>query len=846
MLAFAETASHAGTPISLYRTFAGNLNYVTTGGTFRTASNTAYNGSACALTSGPISANLSGIPAGSNIRAAYLYWAGSGSTPDYDITFNGNNLSADRTFTENFDNGNSYDFFSGYRDVTSYVTGNGLYSFANLSVDSSSTYCGVQAVLSGWALIVIFQNSSEPLRVVNVYDGFRYFYGSAISLTPTNFRIPASGIDGKHSHITWEGDFENSGSNGGYNENFTFNGTPLTDFYNPSNNQFNSTINTLPSATSYGIDIDTFDVSPFLAPGAGSATTIYSSGADLVLLNAEVLSVTNSAVADLSIEKSHNGSFTSGGTGTFLLTVHNEGPSAATGTAGNPIVVTDAIPAGLTYSSSNGSGWTMDTSSLPTVRWRYVGAVASGADLPPITLQVTVSAAAGSNITNSATVSGPDFDHDLSNNDSSDSVNISFPAGSGNKPLYLYGSGDGYKLSRTPTPGTPGSITLTEGSSRTWSLDPSLQLPSTIDPSVGASVPVALYLARASSFNSYRLINVALSCSSGGATLSQQQNIYFGNTNPALINFSLPLGAAQTCPAGSSWQLTVRNNSSGSGSRNVVVYPVYGGNISQVILPTTTVIKVQNVDPYSVPFTSVPNTTQPATYPPGSQLFLRAVVTDPFGSYDINASNNATTQPKITVRDPGNNIVVNAQPMPQAADSGAASKTFEYAYTIPSGGTSGVWTANVTAPEGTEGTVSDTGGGTFRVLATPLLTIVKSATPSPAINPGQVVTYTVLVTNTGQGSATDVVLTDSLSPYVSWGIAGFTFTDGAPLSSGLTLGTPDFSQNNGPPWGYTPSSEAGGAPAGFDGTVTNWSIPMNGTMNANGANFTLTYTVRVK
>jgi uncharacterized repeat protein (TIGR01451 family) len=134
---------------------------------------------------------------------------------------------------------------------------------------------------------------------------------------------------------------------------------------------------------------------------------------------------------------------------------------------------------------------------------------------------------------------------------------------------------------------------------------------------------------------------------------------------------------------------------------------------------------------------------------------------------------------------------------------------------------------------------------TLTVVAPPSLTVVKSASPSPAVNPGQVVTYTVLVTNTGQGAATDVVLNDSLSPYVSWGIAGFTFTNGSP-SSGLAIGTPEYSRTNGATWSYTPVTEGGGAPAGYDGNVTNWRIPMTGAMNANGANFTITYTVRVK
>ena len=233
------------------------------------------------------------------------------------------------------------------------------------------------------------------------------------------------------------------------------------------------------------------------------------------------------------------------------------GPSTATGTAGSPITVTDTIPAGLTYSSSSGTGWTVNTSSLPTVKWTYTGTVASGADLPSITLQVSVTAAIGTNITNTASVTGPDFEYIMSNN----------------------------TASRTVT-----------------------------------------------------------------------------------------------------------------------------------------------------------------------------------------------------------------------------------------------------------------------VVAPPSLTVVKSAS-SPKINPGLVVTYTILVTNTGAGVATNVAVTDSFSPYTSFGLNSygtgvpFQFT---PASSGLTLGSPAYSNNNGASWTYTPVSGGGGAPTGYDANVTNWQIPMTGTMNANGANFTVNFQVRVK
>ena len=140
---------------------------------------------------------------------------------------------------------------------------------------------------------------------------------------------------------------------------------------------------------------------------------------------------------------------------------------------------------------------------------------------------------------------------------------------------------------------------------------------------------------------------------------------------------------------------------------------------------------------------------------------------------------------------------------------------------------------------------------TTTVVAPASLTIVKSASPSPKANPGQVVTYTILVTNTGTGVATNVAVTDSFSPYTCFGLNSygtgvpFQFANGTP-SSGLALGTPVYSNNNGTTWTYTPASGGGGAPTGYDANVTNWQIPMTGTMNPSGANFTINFQVQVK
>ena len=140
--------------------------------------------------------------------------------------------------------------------------------------------------------------------------------------------------------------------------------------------------------------------------------------------------------------------------------------------------------------------------------------------------------------------------------------------------------------------------------------------------------------------------------------------------------------------------------------------------------------------------------------------------------------------------------------------------------------------------------------GNVTVFGPPNLLILKLADKALAA-PGDIITYTETITNTGTGTATSVVVTDSLSPYVQWGLnsygagVAFQFVNGTP-ASGLTLGTPVYSNNSGATWVYAPVSGGGGAPAGYDGNVTNWSIPMSGTMNANGAKFNINYKMRVK
>ena len=127
--------------------------------------------------------------------------------------------------------------------------------------------------------------------------------------------------------------------------------------------------------------------------------------------------------ADLSITKSHSGSFTLDQHGTYSLAVANKGPSSATG----PIIVTDTLPEGEMLVSAEGSGWTCagataGASSQPTVTCSLRGTLAPATAAPVISLVVDVGEAAYPSVTNTAKVSSPTKDPDMSNNVSSDTL----------------------------------------------------------------------------------------------------------------------------------------------------------------------------------------------------------------------------------------------------------------------------------------------------------------------------------------------------------------------------------------------------------------------------------------
>jgi len=415
-------------PITRSARFIGNINFVATGGTLRTQPNTV---DACAV--GATSAgNVTGVPAGATMLAAYLYWGGSGATVDSNVTLNGNAIAAGRTFTTIFSTGGTdFPYFGGFANVTTLVTGNGAFTFGGLTVNSGAPHCASAAVVAGWGLVVIYQLASENLRAVNVFDGLQFFRGSSLTLTPDGFRVPVSPINGQMAIIAWEGDPQNSLPLNGFSEELRYNGILIDDGIivvgsDPLVQPYDGTINTQGISTSYGVDVDTFNVSALMLPGQTSATTLFSAGGDLVLLTAQVVSTTTEPVVDLRITKSHVGNFTVGGVGDYTIRVTNG--AVAVDPELQTVTVTDTLPTGFSFVSGTGIGWSCSVAGQ-IVTCTHPPPVAPGATLPDLTLRVSIGAGAQPLSVNTASVSSNSFDLDPSNNTATDPtiVNPLFP-----------------------------------------------------------------------------------------------------------------------------------------------------------------------------------------------------------------------------------------------------------------------------------------------------------------------------------------------------------------------------------------------------------------------------------
>ncbi|MEN3275441.1 MAG: biosis protein MshQ [Massilia sp.] len=419
--------AHADTSLSLYKTYNGTVNFTGTQVTLRTKSNSA---DACAVASrrSNRTATLS-LPSGATVLSAQLYWAGSGAA-DNTVTFQGKSLAATRKYSSKTV-GNGMNYFGAAADVTATVKklGAGTYTFSGLSVSNGRPWCASQAVLGGFSLLVIYSHKSEPERVLNLYEGFRYVQNGSVTLTANNFRWPTYYYPVRErarvGHITWEGDSTLLQDG----ERLLFEDRELSDDMNPAGNQFNSKSNINRDGSSYGIDFDAYDTYVDISVWREHAvTTTYRTGQDLVLLNAEILVLPSLPSSDLSIEMVRGGSMEVGQLATYTLVVANNGPYTEAG----PVKVVDTLPAGMSFVSASGTNWNCAADGQ-VVTCTYSGALAPGDSAPALTLAARIGATG--EMLNTAEVIGSS-DAVKTNNVASDKATATQSNGNSNRYVF--------------------------------------------------------------------------------------------------------------------------------------------------------------------------------------------------------------------------------------------------------------------------------------------------------------------------------------------------------------------------------------------------------------------------
>jgi gliding motility-associated-like protein len=281
--------------ISLYNQFNGRFDFTYVGNTLNPVENS-FQTSPAVLTSSDATLTLN---SGDIIESAYLYWAGCG-TGDFDVKLNGIDITATRTFSNALIQGQTFNFFSAFANVTPQVqaTGNGTYTLSDLDVNSFIVHHAQNSTnFAGWALIVVYKNPALPLNQLNIYDGMQVVSSLQNFLdVPLNALNVIDNVDAKIGFLTWEGD-----SGIAVNETLRINGNIIGNPpLNPANNAFNGTNSVTNSNLLFNMDLDIYNIQNNINIGDTSALIQLTSGQDYVMVNAIVTKL-NSQLPDARI-----------------------------------------------------------------------------------------------------------------------------------------------------------------------------------------------------------------------------------------------------------------------------------------------------------------------------------------------------------------------------------------------------------------------------------------------------------------------------------------------------------------------------------------------------------------
>jgi hypothetical protein len=171
--------------------------------------------------------------------------------------------------------------------------------------------------------------------------------------------------------------------------------------------------------------------------------------------------------------------------------------------------------------------------------------------------------------------------------------------------------------------------------------------------------------------------------------------VYNSGTN--LLTWTAALGADVTVPAGQAIALVTTTAQAG------VTFNIDFDSQtkpSRIDLPVSTFIDITTLDVYTAAY---PGGTPVISGVGGSTKYIRATVTDPFGSSDITAMN-------IKITPTGSTVAATS-----VATSGCT-RTYEYVWNTPA--TGGTYAISATAKEGFENTVTNTANINYNICST--------------------------------------------------------------------------------------------------------------------------------
>ncbi|EFM12133.1 conserved repeat domain protein [Paenibacillus curdlanolyticus YK9] len=332
------------------------------------------------------SAAILTLPAGSTILYAELVWGGSYINGNVDLSAFINNavtfttpagtfsIAPDAATSNQVNLGNGAFAYTRSANVTTLISqgGAGTYTTGNvvgtIVINNDST-----ANHAGWTLGVIYQNPSLPFRNMSLRAGAVLVQASSgsVSTTLTGFATPISGaLGGRALFSAQEGDANRTGDQALFGptsgtavalsgpNNFANNffasqinndtGALNTTGTFGSRNQTNGTPGTNIIGGRQGWDITNVDISARLVNNQSSAVLILTTSGDAYVVNANAIQINiNSPTITVTKGANVTGSVV-GDTIKYTVTVSNTGTANAAS-----VVLTDALPAGLTFVSGS-------------------------------------------------------------------------------------------------------------------------------------------------------------------------------------------------------------------------------------------------------------------------------------------------------------------------------------------------------------------------------------------------------------------------------------------------------------------------------------------------------------